>query len=159
MQNEIERKFLVKELPHLSGIEKIGYERYFLFNENGIELRVQRKGEKYELERKVKVSDIERTREKITLTEAEFTVLKTLGQESILRDSYTFSESPNISLKIYHGKHKGLMRAEVECDSVEELADFTPLPWFGEEITHSPLARDAELLKLSGEEFNRLIKK
>lgn len=157
MKNEIERKFLVNELPDLMSKEKVSYERYFLFSDNGVELRVQRKENKFELERKVKISDVERTREKIEISEAEFDLLKSLANISIIRDSYKISDAPDISIKVYHGKYEGLVRAEVEFDSIEELEKFEAPEWFGKEITHSPLVRDAELLRLSAEEFKALL--
>lgn len=72
MKNEIERKFLVKALPDLAGKEKIEYERYYLFNQDGIELRIQRKGPKFEIEHKVLVSELERTKEKVEISQGEF---------------------------------------------------------------------------------------
>ncbi|HEY1074255.1 MAG TPA: hypothetical protein VGE59_00945 [Patescibacteria group bacterium] len=157
MKNEIERKFFIKELPDLSAREKIEYERYFLYNADGIKLRVQRKGERFELERKINVSEVERSREKIDVSEEEFALLKSLAKQVIIRDSYIVNDSPSITIKIYHEKFEGLMRAEVEFDSAQELENFVPLAWFGTEITASPLARDADLLKLSEEKFLSLL--
>ncbi len=157
-QNEIERKFLVKKLPDLAGIEKVAYERYYLFNEEGIELRIQRKGDRFELERKVFISNQERTRQKIEISQVEFELLKPLAGQAIIRDGYPLSDNPNISIKIYHGHYEGLIRAEVECATLKELQQFQPPDWFGPEITDSPLARDAELLTVSTEEFKNLLK-
>jgi CYTH domain-containing protein len=157
MNNEIERKFLIKQLPDLSRLEKVSYERYFLYHDKGVELRVQHKGDKYELERKVSVSETERTREKIEISQDEFNLFKSLATNAIIRDSYTISDNPDISIKIYHGTYEGLIRAEVECDSTDELTQFEPPAWFGQEITHTPLARDGELMKLSPEEFKALL--
>lgn len=156
MKNEIERKFLVKTLPNFTNIEKIEYERYFLFNKNDIEIRIQRKGTKFELERKVLVSKLERTREKLEITRDEFDTLKLLADDVIIRDGYRLSSNPDISVKIYHGKYEGLVRAEVESESLEELQQFQPPGWFGKEITDTLLARDSQLCKLSEEEFKKL---
>jgi CYTH domain-containing protein len=40
---EIERKFLIKDIPILDDIEPIRYERYFLSNFNDSEVRIQKK--------------------------------------------------------------------------------------------------------------------
>lgn len=158
MKNEIERKFLIKKLPSLKQKEKTSYERYYLFDKNGIELRVQRKGDKYELERKIHISAVERTKEKIEVSEEEFNLLKSLAICTIiLRDSYALSSNPELTVKIYHGKYEGLARAEVKFDTVEQL-EASQLPdWFGREITSTPLARDSQLLKLSEQEFKALL--
>lgn len=157
MNNEIERKFLIKELPDLSQKVKIGYERHYLFDKNGIELRVQRKGDKFELERKVHISAVERTKDKIEISEEEFNLLKPLTIGAIIRDSYTLSTKPDLTVKIYHGKYEGLVRAEVEFDTTEELEAFQVPDWCGREITGTPLARDSQLLKLTDEEFRRAL--
>lgn len=157
MQNEIERKFLIKNLPDLSQKEKVSYERYYLFNKNGIELRIQRKGSKYELERKIHISTTERTKEKLEISKEEFNLIKPLATDIILRDSYNLGTSPDLTVKIYHGKFEGLARAEVEFNSIEQLISFQPPDWFGREITDSMLARDSQLLKLTEEEFKQLV--
>ncbi len=157
MKNEIERKFLIKALPDLSQKEKVSYERYYLFDKDGVELRVQKKGDKFELERKVHISDTERTREKLEISEGEFNLLKTLSSKVIIRDSYEISKSPDVTVKVYHGQYEGLVRAEVEFESTEELEKFQAPSWFGTEITSSPLARDSQLLRLSEQEFQMLI--
>lgn len=157
MKNEIERKFLVRTLPDLIDIEKVEYERYFLFNANNSEIRLQKKGSKFELERKVLISHHERKREKLELTQEEFDALKPLNTIPIIRDGYKISTNPDVSVKIYHGQYEGLVRAEVEFESLEKLELFRPPDWFGKEITDTPLARDSELVRLSAEEFKQLL--
>ncbi|HBY19578.1 MAG: hypothetical protein A2Y24_06535 [Clostridiales bacterium GWE2_32_10] len=51
---EIERKFILKSLPEMDLGVKVEYKRYFIYSNNGIEMRVQQKGNKFELERKEK---------------------------------------------------------------------------------------------------------
>ena len=68
--------------------------------------------------------------------------------------SYIIQESvPEISLKIYHGDYEGLVRIEVEFEHEELARQFVSPPWFGEEITDSPLGKDSKLITLSPEEF------
>lgn len=155
---EIERKWLVKELPNLEGKESIRYERYFIYNKNGIELRIQKKGDKFQIERKVLKTELSREEEKLVITEEEFNVLKSLTTLSIIRDSYIIQNSPEISLKIYHDQFEGLVRVEVEFENEDEAKKFEPLEWFGNEITESDLGKDSKLINLTNEKFKELIK-
>lgn len=156
--NEIERKFLVKELPNLSSIKVVSYERYYLFVGNGIELRIQRKNDEYELERKVATGDLSRTSDFCPLSAEEFNLLKRLSNKAIIRDAYQLSETPDVSIKIYHGDYEGLVRAEFEFGSEIKAKSFTPPEWCGVEITDTDLGRDSRLLALSKEDFLQNLK-
>jgi adenylate cyclase len=157
---EIERKWILKEIPDkVKGQTPIPYERHFLFIGSGIEIRIQKKGEKYEFERKVESNDLTRMGEKFEITQAEFDQLKLCSIASLERESYLIPSNPKISIKVYKGKFSGLIRAEVEFDSEESAKDFTVRKWFGEEITDSPLGKDKKLIRLNAEEFKNLIHK
>lgn len=151
--SEVERKWLIKELPDLTGKKVVLYERYFLFIDTQREIRIQKKGDVYEFERKVQVSDLTRDVQKFKISEEEFLELKKQAVRSIIREGYLFLNSPNISIKIYHGDYENLLRAEVEFENEEDAKEFIPLPWFGNEITHTYLARDKDLVGLSREDF------
>lgn len=159
---EIERKFLVKELPDLSAIKPIRYERYFLSSDAVLQERIQRKGEKYEIETKRVVEGLGGVmvskKQKSSLTKEQFEDLKQ-GKEDrgIVRDSYNISLNPNISIKIYHDKYKGLVRAEVEFISEEDAKRYIPESWMGKEITSNPLGMDAKLVELTEKEFQLLL--
>lgn len=155
---EIERKFLVKELPDLSGIKPIRYERYYLNKEDRLVERIQKKGDRYELETKKTISHLEHDKQKRYISQEEFESLRK-GRESegINRDGYAVSFAPDISIKVYHDRFEGLVRAEVEFDSKEEAEAYLPERWMGTEITTSPLGADARLLHLSKDEFLSLL--
>lgn len=157
MEQEIERKFFVRRMPDLSGLKSISDERYYLYGANGVELRFQARGDKYELERMSENGDLTRNQEKIKITKEEFEALKPLGKGPIIRESYFISESPQITVKIYHGKFEGLVRAEVEFESLEEARSFQPPDWLGKEMTDAPIARDANLVNMDEDEFRKLI--
>ena len=157
MRNEIERKFFVKEMPDISGLQPLHYERYFLERSNGREVRIAKVGDSYVYEEKNEVSDLERTREKREITRPEFEKLKEHSSEGIVRERYSISENPKIAIQIYHGRFEGLIRAEVEFDSEDAARSFVPLSWMGKEITGLPIARDGKLLDLSDEEFQLAI--
>ena len=145
--DEIKRKFLVNQIPDLSGIVKTEHERYYLYRQNGIDLRIQRLNIKYELERKVEVSNLARVGEKIVITKEEFEILKRFCDGKIIRDSYQISK--NTVLRIYQGRFEGLIRVEVEFQGEDEAQSFNIPDWFGKEITETMLAKDSDLLKLS----------
>src|SRR5688572_27910722 len=110
--DEIERKFKVKTLPDLTGIISTKYERYILPKVGSLERRVQKKGKLFELEELEEKSPLTRHKIKKIITEEEFNKLKGQSIGLIIRESYQISTSPNISIKIYHDKFEGLIRAE-----------------------------------------------
>jgi len=152
---EIERKWLIKKMPDLSNIKRIEFERYFIFVDDTVEVRVQRIDNRYEFERKIETSKLSRDEVKFDITKAEFDYYKSIATKSIVRDAYQVSTSPNISIKIYHGDYKGLARVEVEFLSEDEAKKYTPLEWFGQEITDTDVGRDKKLIKLNKEQFNQ----
>lgn len=154
-RQEIERKFFVKKLPDLSQKEPVRYERYFLYRTPPAEIRIQKKGDIYEFERKIEISPLTRVEHTFEITREEFNELKTYAKDVIVRDSYIISSNPEISVKIYHGAYEGLIRAEVEFSSETEAQNFKPPEWFGKEITNTKLARDASLIDLNAEEFKQ----
>ena len=158
MQNEIERKFFVHEMPDLSGIEPLHYERYFLKRENGIEERISKVNDKYVYERKSEISTLERSREKKEISKEEFDRLKEKASETLIRDRYNILTNPEVSIQIYHGRFEGLVRAEVEFETEEKAKSFVPLPWMGKEMTGLSIARDSKLLDLTNEEFQEYLK-
>lgn len=158
MKNEIERKFFVKNMPDLSNIEPLFYERYFLERDNGKEIRISKINRLYIYEEKSEISNIERTRKKKELTKIEFENFKQKASEGIIRERYNISNNPNIAVQIYHGRFEGLIRVEVEFDSKKEAESFVPLSWMGKEMTNLPIARDSTLIDLKDEEFQEYLK-
>lgn len=161
---EIERKFLVKEIPNLEGIKSIPYERYFVKIDPESQERIQKKGDSYEYEIKRVVPGVgnvsQHLKEKRTINKEEFDNLKEGKEnEGIIREGFNISSNPDVSIKIYHGRFEGLVRAEVEFENSEEAEKYIPESWMGEEITNYPLGMDSRLLHLSREEFNSLLKR
>lgn len=157
MSNEIERKFLIKTMPDLSNFESVIYERYYIYRDEKIEMRVQKKGDKFEIERKEMVNELNAIKTKMEISAPEFEKLKKLSTEAILREGFFISSSPDVSIKIYHGKHEGLKKIEVEFGSEEEAKAFQIPSWYGKEITDSILSRDSKLLDLKEEEIKKFL--
>ena len=154
---EIERKFILKDISILKNLNYIEYKRYFLFLDESVEIRIQKKGDKYEFERKLINSQLEAQKQKFEITKSEFEELNKKSIFSITRKSYLYSKKPEISIKIYEKKFKGLNRIEVEFNSIEEAKKFKTPSWFGEEITHSKLGKDKQLVQLTQKEFKTLL--
>lgn len=157
MWNEIERKFLIKNMLKLSNLESIDYERYFLYNIGNVEIRIQKKWGIYEFERKETQNILSAKKYKYEITKEEFDKLKRQTLKWIFRKSYKVSEDPKITIKIYSDRFEWLSRAEIEFSNQHSAENFKPLDWFGEEITESDLWRDSKLICLSEEEFKSLI--
>ncbi|MEK7578088.1 MAG: hypothetical protein AAB492_05805 [Patescibacteria group bacterium] len=153
----IARKFLVKQIPDLTGKEHWAQSRFYLYRKNGIVIRTQSNGDNFDLERKVSKTALIRESEKIAITKDEFEEISKVIAANIIRDSYIISEIPYIVLRMYHGKFEGLIRVEVEFLSVEEANRYIPLKWMGKEITNTLLAKDETLLTLTGQDFRALL--
>lgn len=150
---EIERKFFPKTLPNLTSLIPKKYQRFIIFQDEGVELRIQQVDNEFELERKIENNNLSRETFKVAITESEFNLLKALSTKSIVRDSYQLGQHPDISLKIYHGDCEGLIRLEVEFETEVEAQAFVPPDWYGIEITNNPLGRDGKLVQLSKDQF------
>lgn len=151
---EIERKFLVKFLPVIDS-PATNYERYYIFTNDTVSLRLQKVGDSYELERHERKSEHGRSSSKFPISQDEFNILKTLGKNVIHRDSYFYQNNPNITIIIYHGDYEGLVRVEVEFGNEIEARDFKPLEWFGAEITDSMIGHDSTLIQLNIDQFTQ----
>lgn len=158
MYHEIERKFLVKDMPSLIGIKRLSQERYFLQRGDLFEESMKRKGIFFSYESKFTLSKKEKTRERVFVSKDEFEKLKVKGTQVLERDSYLLhKKSPVVSIKKYKGIYKGLVLAEVEFDSVEELEQFVPFDWMGEEVTDTLLGKDAKLIDLDRDTFKKIL--
>lgn len=132
-------------------MESVRCERYYLFVDNYIELRIQRKGDLCELERKV-VADHAWVRDsfKAQISEKEFTaLLKSSIGNSIVFQKYSISVLPKIAIKKYEDRLHDFTLAEVEFETLEDAMKFTPLEWMGEDVSHEAYARDSGLIYLS----------
>lgn len=151
---EIERKWILPKLPDMGNQTPVNYKRYFLFINESIEVRIQRKGDKFEFERKIESNNLTRIREKFEITKAEFNYFKQYTIGSIERESYLID---GVSINVYKGKYSGLIRAELEFNTEKIAKQFKTPDWFHQEITDSPLGKDKKLVRLQTSEFNRLL--
>ena len=135
MGKEIERKFLVKELPaNLEEYEFHELEQGYL--NTAPVVRVRKEDETYYLTYKGK-GFIEREEYNLPLTEDAYLHLIEKADGKIISKRRYLIPFGNytIELDIFHEPFKPLIIAEVEFPSLEEANAFLPPDWFGEDVT------------------------
>ena len=131
---EIERKFLVKDIPDLSGISFSEIEQGYICTKPVV--RIRKRDDRYiltykgsglmaheEIEANISATDYENLSKKI---DGHFI---TKRRYLIPYDKYT------IELDVFSGHMAGLVLAEVEFESVEEANCFQAPKWFAEDVT------------------------
>ncbi len=146
---EVERKFIVKELP--PELDRFPSERisqgYLAIGEGGLEVRLRRRGENTTLTVK---KGLGRTRreEEIGLGPEQFQRLWPLTEGrrvEKVRHLIPAEDGLTIELDSYMEELDGLATAEVEFDSEARADGFDPPQWFGPEVTDDPRYRNARL--------------
>lgn len=146
---EIERKFLIKNIPlNLEDYSHKELEQGYLCTEPVV--RVRREGEDYVLTYKSKGLMV---REEYNLPlnrEAYEHLIKKADGTVISKTRYVIPQPGDlkIELDIFHGKHEGLILAEVEFHSEEEAEGYCPPEWFGEDVTFSSRYHNSTLSKM-----------
>ena len=135
---EIERKFLVKELPdRLKQVRRCAIAQGYLAAEaGGRHVRLRKKGKKASLTFKVGRGAHREERE-ITLSAKQFAALwpATVGRR-LYKLRYEMPwKNFLIEIDIYRRKHKGLVVAEVEFPNRTACRKFKAPAWFGREVT------------------------
>ena len=132
---EIERKFLVDELPDLSAAASKPIEQGYLATGDA-EVRLRRRGEDRLLTVKAG-SGLSRKEAEIGLGEDQFETLWPLTEGRRLRKRrHLLSEGDlEIELDVYEGGLEGLVVAEVEFESEPAAEGFSPPSWLGAEVT------------------------
>ena len=132
---EIERKFLVRELPCLEGIKSDEITQAYI--STNPEIRVRKKGEKYYRTEKGEGAMIREEREwEITKEEYESGVMACDGRMLEKTRYYIPYGDHTIELDIYKGRHCGLVVCEIEFESEQSANSLVAPEWFGKEITH-----------------------
>lgn len=142
---EIERKFLIKELPDLTQFTNHHITQGYL-NTNPV-VRVREDGDKYYLTYKGK-GLLAREEANLPLTKEAFEHLVEKSDGKIIRKTrYLIPFDPyTIELDVFEGDHAPLIMAEVEFPSIEEANSFTPPAWFGKEVTNDPAYHNSNMI-------------
>jgi len=135
---EIERKFLVKQLP-----EKLKRRRhypiaqgYLASEPGGRHVRLRKKGKTASLTFKVGRGAHREERE-VNLSPKQFAALwpGTAGRR-LRKLRYEIPwRNLMIEIDVYRGRHSGLVVAEVEFPDLATCREFKPPSWFGREVT------------------------
>ncbi|MFA5131710.1 MAG: hypothetical protein WC444_00060 [Candidatus Paceibacterota bacterium] len=157
MKHEIERRFLLKEMPTLDDLESITCEKYIVQLGDLVEETVEKKNGTFFYEKKICLSHQECNTETSSISKEDFEKMKGQASSPLYYKKYLYEINPSITVIIFEGNLEGLVRADVTFSSHEEAEAFTVLPWMGKEVTHAPLGLDKNLMNLTKEECGNLI--
>lgn len=146
---EIEKKFLVKQLPNLENYEK-QYIKQGYISTNPV-LRIRQKNDKYIFTFKGK-GTLQRIELEQELSKEEFDNLwQKVEGEPIIKTRYIIPLENGLKaeLDIYEGNLLGFKNVEVEFETIEQANDFVAPDWFGEDITNNIKYTNAYLSKIS----------
>ena len=156
---EIERKFLLKELPqNYDKFKKYNIEQTYI-NLNNPEHRIRKQDEIY-YETFKGEGNISRTEEEHTIDEFKYNELLNKGiSKTIYKTRYMIPINNNLiaELNIYEKDLKGLYLIEVEFDNIEDASTFIKPDWFGEDVTNNPKFKNQYLAMCKIEEIKDLI--
>jgi adenylate cyclase len=136
--HEIERKFLVKELPsNLKDYENTPIEQgYIAVKRDGTQVRLRKAGSRHTLTVK-RGRGLKRQELEIDLIPEQFNELWPATEGRRLKKTrydIPFADR-TIEVDVYNGRNKGLVVAEVEFDDDEQCKNFNPPDWFGKEVS------------------------
>lgn len=135
---EVERKFLIKEVPgHLEQYPCREIEQAYLCTEPVV--RIRRQDDSYYLTYKSK-GLLAREEYNLPLTKEAYEHLKEKADGIVLsKTRYLLPEAHGltIELDVFHDAYQGLLLGEVEFPDEQAAAAYTPPHWFGEEVTYS----------------------
>lgn len=145
---EIERKFLVEQLPHdVDAYPHREIEQGYLAITDDVEVRVRRYGDEAFLT--IKSSGGEsRVEEEIEIDRRRFAALWPLTDgRRIEKRRYRIPAGDGLTLEldVYHGRLEGLLTAEVEFASVSAASAFVPPDWLGRDVTDDPRYKNKKL--------------
>lgn len=148
---EIERKFLLKELPeHLDRYPCHRIEQGYLCTEPVV--RIRRQDDDYILTYKSK-GLLAREEYNLPLTKEAYAHLLTKADGNVLTKKRYLLPVPGredltVEFDVFEGKFAGLMLAEIEFSSEEDAKAFPPLPWFDRDVTWSGEYQNSKLSKM-----------
>lgn len=143
---EIERKFLLRELPEgYSSLEHVPVRQGYA--EDG--LRFRQMGDRFFETRKIGTGMVLEEREReISREEFDAAWPSTAGRRlEKSRTEVPLADGLVAEVDVFSGALAGLRYVEVEFDDEESAKAFTPPPWFGREVTHDLRYRNSALAR------------
>jgi CYTH domain-containing protein len=134
---EIERKFLVDQLPDGLGEGDRIEQGYLAIGDDGVEIRVRRRGDEMTLTIK-SGPGMTRTEEELAIDARRFDSLWPLTEgRRVEKTRHVIPLGGGLAaeLDVYQGAHDGLLTAEIEFPSVEASDAFDPPAWLGRDVT------------------------
>lgn len=153
---ENERKFLVRKIPNLDGVQQYEIEQGYLSFVP--EIRIRKKGSTYFLTHKGEGNQV-RTEIETDISLVAYEMLSCLVQEKFIhktRYEILLDNDLIAELDIYHGNLEGLVTVEVEFKTNKQVEQFIVPNWFGKEITQEKKYKNKNLTKYSS--FEELVK-
>lgn len=142
---EIERKFLVKQIPDLTGLDYHEIEQCYL-NVSPV-VRIRKKDSQYILTYKGKGLMAREELEADLNAESYFHLREKIDGNPITKRRYLIPyDKYTIEMDIFSGHMDGLVLAEVEFSSVQEAEDFVPPTWFGRDVTQDPRYHNSNMI-------------
>lgn len=135
---EIERKFLLSELPaDIAGAPSTHLRQGYLAIGPHDEVRIRDAGGVFTLTAK-SGAGIEREESETAITHAQFEALwsSTEGRRIEKRRHLLTEGDVTYEVDVFEGSLRGLLLAEVEFHSLDEARSFEPPVWFGSEVTY-----------------------
>ena len=148
-KSEIERKWLVSDLPDLSGCKRTKIvQGYLAVAADETEVRIRKAGRKY-FETVKKGTGLRRAELEIKLTKKQFDSLwPATRRRRLEKIRHTLEwRSNKIELDVYEKRLHGLLVAEVEFKSGKQAEKFSSPKWFGKEITNTTRYKNVNLAK------------
>jgi len=145
---EIERKFIVKELPSLvMSCKSAQLEQSYISITP--EIRIRKEDDSFYLTHKGE-GTLCREEDEKSITSAEYyNLLDKTVTYPVIKTRYFVPLQGGYcaEVDIYHGSHDGLITVEVEFSSIEESEKFDPPFWFDKEITEDRKYKNKSLAK------------
>lgn len=157
---EIERKFLIKKQDLPENLGQYPHDRleqaYIITSPV---LRIRQKNDSYILTYK---GEGFMTREEVEFPlpqEAYRKLMQKTEGNVITKTRYRIPEKDNlyIELDVFHGLFEGLYLAEVEFPDDTSALAYTPLAWFGPEVTNTPTFHNSTLSTMHPAEIPGLL--
>jgi adenylate cyclase len=144
---EVERKWLVQDLPDVSGGEGKGIiQGYIAISAEGTEVRLRQKDGTF-FQTVKSEGTLVRGEIEVELSKNQFEALwPTTAGRRLEKTRYELDwEGKKVEVDVYQGPLAGLMVAEVEFASASESARFAPPSWFGTEVTQDEQYKNVNL--------------
>jgi CYTH domain-containing protein len=143
---EIERKFLVEELPAEARSRLATRLRQGYLSVGTAEVRVRSRDDLTHRLTVKSAGGLTRTEVELPLTPEQFEELWPLVQSSVQKSRTLYEvDGRTAEIDVYAGKLDGLVVAEVEFPTEADAHAFTPPSWFGTEVTDDPRYRNSAL--------------